>query len=80
MQVQIYTTSWCPYCKNTKRFLAEKGVKFSEIDIEKEGMSREDLNKITGGNSVPQIIIDEKPIGGYDNMMSLVQSGDLSFD
>jgi glutaredoxin len=35
---------------------------------------------MTGGTTVPQIIIDEKPIGGYDNLMALVQSGELNFE
>jgi|TARA_B100002003_G_scaffold122136_1_gene112726 glutaredoxin len=63
-----------------KRFLAEKGVEYSEVNIEELGMSRKDLQKMTGGTTVPQIIIDEKPIGGYDNLMALVQSGELNFE
>jgi glutaredoxin len=63
-----------------KRFLAEKGVEYSEVNIEELGMSRIDLQKMTGGTTVPQIIIDEKPIGGYDNLMALVQSGELNFE
>jgi len=55
-------------------------VEYSEVNIEELGMSRKDLQKMTGGTTVPQIIIDEKPIGGYDNLIALVQSGELSFD
>ena len=63
-----------------KRFLAEIGVEYSEVNIEEKGMSRKDLQELTGGSTVPQIIVDEKPIGGYDSMMALVQSGELTFD
>jgi glutaredoxin len=63
-----------------KRFLAEKGVEYSEVNIEEKGMSRKDLQELTGGSTVPQIIVNEKPIGGYESMMALVQSGELTFD
>jgi len=63
-----------------KRFLAEIGVEYSEVNIEEKGMSRKDLQELTGGSTVPQIIVNEKPIGGYESMMALVQSGELTFD
>ena len=78
MNVKIYSTNWCPYCANTKRFLDEKGIKYEEINIEAEGMSREDLEKITGGRTVPQIMIDGNPIGGYDDLIALDSEGKLS--
>ena len=77
MNVKIYSTEWCSYCKNTKRFLDEKGIEFEEINIESKGMSREDLEKITGGRTVPQIVIDGNPIGGYDDLLSLDSEGKL---
>ena len=78
MNVKIYSTNWCPYCANTKRFLDERDIEYEEINIEAEGMSREDLEKITGGRTVPQIVIDENPIGGYDDLLSLDSDGKLS--
>ena len=50
---------------------------YKEIDIEKNDMSREDLYDVTGGRTVPQIIINEKDIGGYSQLFSLNQSGEL---
>ena len=50
---------------------------YKEIDIEKNGISRDDLYNITGGRTVPQIIINEKIIGGYKQLFSLNQSGEL---
>ncbi len=77
MNVKVYTTNWCPYCANAKRFLNEKNIKFEEINIETEGMSREDLEKITGGRTVPQIVIDDIPIGGYEDLIALDSEGKL---
>ena len=78
MEVKIYSTNWCPYCANTKRFLIEKNIEFEEINIEKEGMNREDLEKLTGGRTVPQIVIDGNPIGNYDDLLTLDSDGKLS--
>ncbi|MBC8215502.1 MAG: glutathione S-transferase N-terminal domain-containing protein [Candidatus Marinimicrobia bacterium] len=77
MNFKIYTTNWCPYCTAAKRLLQEKGLDYEEIDIEKLEMSREDLEKITGGRSVPQIVMDDKPIGGYDDLQALAASGKI---
>ena len=67
--VIVYSTSWCQPCNFAKRLLDSKGLEYSEIDIEERGWSREDLFEITGGRTVPQIVIDEKPIGGYDDLL-----------
>ena len=77
MSVKIYTTSWCPYCRNAKSLLDKKSISYEEINIEEKGISREDLSKITGGMSVPQIVINDEAIGGYDNLSALDQSGEL---
>ena len=75
--IKIYTTSWCPYCQSAKRFLENKGLEFEKIDIEEQGISREQLKRLTGRSSVPQIIIENKPIGGYEDLVSLHQAGKL---
>ena len=77
MNVKVFTTSWCLPCANAKRFLNEKNIEFEEINIETEGMSREDLEKITGGRTVPQIVIDDTPIGGYKDLIVLDSEGKL---
>lgn len=74
-KVLIYSTSWCGPCASAKRFLSERGISYREIDIEERGMSREDLFDITGGRTVPQIIINEKSIGGYDDLVQLDSNG-----
>ena len=74
-KVLIYSTSWCGPCANAKRLLTEYGISFEEIDIEDKGMNREDLFEITGGRTVPQIIIDGKTIGGYTDLVELDSNG-----
>jgi len=75
--IKIYSTEWCPYCKNAKQFFADKDMEYEEINIEQEEISRQDLVKITGGSSVPQIVINDKPIGGYTDLITLHQNGKL---
>ena len=74
-KVLIYSTSWCGPCSNAKSLLKEKGIMYVEIDIEEKGMSREDLFNITGGRTVPQIVVDGETIGGYDNLADLDSNG-----
>ena len=76
--IKIYSTSWCGPCKNVKRLLEERGLSYDEIDIEERGWSRDDLYDLTGGRTVPQIIINEKPIGGYDDLLKLDREGKLT--
>ena len=50
---------------------------YEDIDIEEQGLSRDDLVKITGGHTVPQIIINDKAIGGFNELLQLNNSGKL---
>ena len=75
--IKIYSTSWCGPCASAKRMLKQLEYTFEEIDIEKEGISREKLQQLTGGATVPQIIINGKSIGGFDSLMKLNQDGTL---
>ena len=53
------------------------GVSYEEINIEKENLSRDDLSTLTGGYTVPQIIINDNPVGGFNELLQLNQSGKL---
>ena len=76
-QVVMYTTSWCPYCRAAKSLFAAKKVDFTEIDVSEEPKFRLDMERLSGRRTVPQIFIDGKPIGGYDDVLSLETSGEL---
>ena len=60
-----------------KKMLDDMDMSYENIDIEKENISRDDLAKITGGYTVPQIIINDNPIGGFNELLQLNQSGKL---
>jgi glutaredoxin 3 len=76
-QVVMYTTSWCPYCRAAKSLLAAKKVDFTEIDVTEEPKLRLEMERLSGRRTVPQIFINGKPIGGYDDALSLETSGEL---
>ena len=73
----IYSTTWWGSCVAAKKLLNDKDLSYEEINIEDTGISRNDLEKLTGGYSVPQIIIDDKIIGGFDQLLILNQEGKL---
>ena len=75
--IKIYSTSWWPSCITAKRLLDDKGLSYKEINIEEIDMTREQLAELTGGMTVPQIVINNTNIGGFDKLMMLSQSGEL---
>ena len=75
--IKIYSTNWWGSCIAAKKLLEDKGLSYEEINIEEIGISREDLIKLTGGYTVPQIIINDKAIGGYNQLLILNQEGKL---
>ena len=76
-QVVMYTTSWCPYCRAAKSLFAAKKIEFTEIDVTQEPKLRVDMERLSGRRTVPQILIDGNPIGGYDDASRLDASGEL---
>jgi len=76
-RVVIYTTSYCPYCTAAKALLRSKNAGFEEIDVTDDPMGRSEMEKLSERRTVPQIFIDGKPIGGYDDARDLDASGEL---
>ena len=75
--IKIYTSNWCSYCVAAKRFFEENNIKYKEINIEIENISRQELLELSGGYTVPQIFINNKCIGGYDDLVKLHQTNKL---
>ena len=66
MEITIYTTPTCPYCRMLKEFLSQKGIPFKENDVARDRAAAEDLMKRTGQTAVPVTIIDGQTIIGFD--------------
>jgi glutaredoxin 3 len=76
-RIQIYTTRWCGYCVRAKALLDAKGIEYEEISLDDDPAFRRNVFDLTGGWTVPQILIDGTPIGGYTELWRLDQSGAL---
>ena len=77
-KVEVYTTSYCPYCTRAKSLLRSKGVTFEEIDVSGDSALREKMIEMSGGRrTVPEIFINGKIIGGYDELRALEDEGGL---
>ncbi len=74
-QIQLYTTAWCGYCVRAKALLDRKGVPYEEIRLDEDAAFRQRLFELTGGWTVPQILIDGEPIGGYTELWRLDRAG-----
>jgi glutaredoxin 3 len=77
-RIEVYTTPSCPYCVRAKRLLKERGIAYEEIDIAFDDALRLDVMKRSGRRTVPQIFIDGRSIGGYDELAELDTSGELA--
>ncbi len=66
VNVKIYSTPTCPYCKLAKEFFKEKNISFTNIDVASSEANAEEMKKVSGQTSVPVIVIDEKVIVGFD--------------
>ena len=76
-RIQIYTTAWCGYCVRAKALLDGKGIPYEEVRIDDDPAVRKTIFDLTGGWTVPQILIEGRPIGGYTELWRLDASGAL---
>ena len=77
-KVEIYTKWGCPYCVRAKALLDDKGVAYSEHDITLGGPKKAEMqSRAPGAMTVPQIFIDDRAIGGCDDLQALDRAGKL---
>ena len=75
-KVIIYSKDHCPYCDRAKQLLTHKGAAYEElrVDLQPELMEQM-LAQCAGRRTFPQIVIGDRPIGGFDDMWQLEQDG-----
>lgn len=76
-QVVMYATDWCPYCARARTLLDAKGVAYTEIDVDIVPGARDEMLARGGGETVPQIFIGGRPVGGCDDLHALDAAGRL---
>ena len=76
-RIRMYTTQWCGYCVRAKALLDGRGIPYEEISLDDDPAFRRRLLELTGNWTVPQILIDDEPVGGYTELWQLARSGAL---
>jgi glutaredoxin 3 len=76
-RIRIYTTRWCGYCVRAKALLDSKDVAYEEVHLDDDPAFRQTVFDLTGGWTVPQIMLDGQPIGGYTELWRLDRDGRL---
>lgn len=76
-KVVVYVTEYCPYCVQAKALLDKKGVSYETVDVSGDNAKRAWLAQATGRRTVPQIFINDRPVGGCDDLYALERGGKL---
>jgi glutaredoxin 3 len=76
-RIRMYTTQWCGYCVRAKALLDSKGLEYEEVELDEDPEFRAKLLELTGSWTVPQIVVDGRPIGGYAELWRLDRDGRL---
>jgi glutaredoxin 3 len=76
-QVTVYTTDPCSFCARVKGLLKARGVEFAEINLSKDPAGRVELARQTGMMSFPQVLVDGRLLGGFNEVHAAAHSGRL---
>ena len=75
--LKVYSKEWCPYCAKAKALLRSKQLEFEEVDVTSDAEAEQEMIKRSKRRTVPQIFIDERSVGGYDDLSQLNATGEL---
>jgi glutaredoxin 3 len=73
----LYTTERCPFCMSAKKLLTKRQIEFTEINLARDPDGREELVAKTGMYTFPQIVIDGRSIGGFQELLAADRAGRL---
>jgi glutaredoxin 3 len=76
-KITLYTTDPCGFCRQAKALLAARGLEYDEVNLAKDPVGRADLVKRTGQMTFPQILVGERPIGGFRELLEADREGTL---
>jgi len=76
-KITVYTTDPCSFCARAKGLLASRGVSYEEINLSRDPEGRLELVQRTGMMSFPQIVVGERLIGGFNELLAAEQDGSL---
>ncbi len=76
MNVEVYGTDWCPFCVAAERLLDVRRIPYTRVVVEPEQL-RERVHELSGRLTIPLVVIDGTPVGGYQELAALDRSGKL---
>ncbi len=76
-RVEIYTADYCSYCHQAKQLLDRKSIQYTEIRVDLNPEKRTEMIERTGRRTIPEILIDDELIGGFDDLWAYEKSGEL---
>jgi len=77
-KIEIYSNESCGYCSAARILLKKKGLDYEDIPIANDEQAFAEMRHRSGSTSVPQIFINDKSIGGFDELYELAESGELN--
>jgi glutaredoxin 3 len=76
-KVTVYSTRVCPYCRMAEKLLDKKGATYEKVMVDEMPERREEMERLSGRKTVPQIFIDNTPVGGFTDLAELERTGKL---
>jgi len=76
-KIELYGSDRCAYCTAARMLLKKKGLQFTDIPVAEDAEAHAEMRRRSGASSVPQIMINDQPVGGFDELYELEESGDL---
>jgi glutaredoxin 3 len=76
-RITVFTTEPCGFCRQAKALLSARGLEYQEINLAKDPVGRADLVKRTGQMTFPQIVVGERTIGGFRELLEADREGVL---
>lgn len=76
-KIEVYGSPICSYCSAAKIILEKKGLDYNDVVVSTDPAALAEMQRRSGHDSVPQIFINDRPIGGFDELYELEQNGQL---
>lgn len=77
-RVVLYTTDWCGFCIRARHLLEQRGIPYREVPLDDDPSFRQTIYDLGGQWTVPLVVIDGDPVGGYQELAALDRSGALA--
>ena len=77
-RMKVFTTAPCGYCRTAKALLAKRRIAYEEINLARDPEGRAELVRLTGMMTFPQVVIDGRPLGGYQELVRADRDGALA--